>query len=73
MTDKPFGVNFAIGQHGRPYAHMVDVALEEGVEVMSVTGGNPTPFFEQLKNTDVKILVSVAAKTTSSKGRRARR
>ena len=31
LTDKPFGVNFAIGQHGRPYAHMVEAALEEGV------------------------------------------
>ena len=50
LTDKPFGVNFAIGQHGHAFAHMVDAALEEGVKVMSVTGGNPAPFFEQLKN-----------------------
>ena len=41
---------------------MVEVALEEGVKVMSVTGGNPTPFFEQLKETNVKTLVLVAAK-----------
>jgi NADH:quinone reductase (non-electrogenic) len=67
MTDKTFGVNFAIGQHGRPYSHMIDVALEEGVEVMSVTGGNPTPFFEQLKGTNVKKLVLVAAKRQAMK------
>lgn len=67
MTDKPFGVNFAIGQHGRPYAHMVDVAIEEGVEVMSITGGNPTPFFEQLKGTNVKKLVLVAARRQAQK------
>ncbi|MCZ2257160.1 NAD(P)H-dependent flavin oxidoreductase [Sporosarcina sp. G11-34] len=67
MTDKPFGVNFAIGQHGRPFSHMVDVAIEEGVEVVSVTGGNPTPFFEQLKNTDIKKLVLVAAKRQAVK------
>ena len=67
MTDKSFGVNFAIGQHGRPFSHMVDVALEEGVEVMSVTGGNPTPFFDQLKNTGVKTLVLVAAKRQAMK------
>ncbi len=67
MTDRPFGVNFAIGQHGRPFAHMVDVAIEEGVEVMSITGGNPTPFFEQLQNTNVKILVLVAAKRQAVK------
>ncbi|MBO1911550.1 nitronate monooxygenase, partial [Microvirga sp. 3-52] len=67
MTDKPFGVNFAIGQHGRPYSHMIDAALEEGVEVMSVTGGNPTPFFEQLNGTNVKKLVLVAAKRQAMK------
>ena len=66
-TDKPFGVNFAIGQHGRPYAHMVEAALEEGVKVMSVTGGNPAPFFDQLANTDVKTLVLVAAKRQAQK------
>lgn len=67
MTNKPFGVNFAIGQQGRPYAHMVDVAIEEGVQVMSITGGNPTPFFEQLKGTDVKKLVLVAARRQAVK------
>jgi NADH:quinone reductase (non-electrogenic) len=60
-TDRPFGVNFAIGQHGRPFQHMLEAALEEGVPVVSVTGGNPTPFFEQLKGTNVKKLVLVAA------------
>ena len=44
LTEKPFGVNFAIGQHGRPYEYMLDVAIEERVEVLSVTGGNPAPF-----------------------------
>lgn len=66
-TDKPFGVNFAIGQHGRPFAHMVEAALEEGVEIMSITGGNPTPFFEQLESTNVKKLVLVAAKRQAQK------
>lgn len=67
MTNKPFGVNFAIGQHGRPYAHMVEAALEEGVRIMSVTGGNPSPFFKQLENTDVTKLVLVAAKRQAEK------
>lgn len=26
-TDRPFGVNFAIGQHGRPFAHMLEARL----------------------------------------------
>ncbi|GMN98688.1 NAD(P)H-dependent flavin oxidoreductase [Parageobacillus thermoglucosidasius] len=60
-TDRPFGVNFAIGQHGRPFQHMLEAALAEEVPVVSVTGGNPAPFFEQLKGVNVKKLVLVAA------------
>ncbi|MBB2480411.1 nitronate monooxygenase [Bacillus sp. APMAM] len=67
LTNKPFGVNFAIGQHGRPFSHFVDVAIEEKVPVVSVTGGNPTPFFEQLEGVDVKKLVLVAAKKQAQK------
>ncbi len=61
LTDKPFGVNFAIGQHGRPYEHMLDVAIEEGVKVVSVTGGNPEPLFRRMDGHDIKKLVLVAA------------
>lgn len=67
LTDQPFGVNFAIGQRGRPFAHMIEAAVDEGVEIMSITGGNPTPFFEQLKGTNVKKLVLVAAKRQAQK------
>ncbi|MFE8695341.1 NAD(P)H-dependent flavin oxidoreductase [Cytobacillus sp. FJAT-53684] len=67
MTDKPFGVNFAIGQHGRPFSHYLDIAIEEEVSVISMTGGNPTPFFEQLKGVNVKKLVLVAAKRQAVK------
>ena len=67
LTDRPFGVNFAIGQHGRPFEHMVEAALEEGVKIMSVTGGNPAPFFAMLEQTDVKKLVLVAAKRQAQK------
>lgn len=66
-TSKPFGVNFAIGQHGRPYEHLLDVAIEEDIKVVSVTGGNPAPFFNYLKNTDMKKLVLVAAKRQAIK------
>lgn len=61
MTDKPFGVNFAIGDHGRPFLHMLDIAIEENVPVVSMTGGNPTPIFKQLEGTNIKKLVLVAA------------
>lgn len=67
MTDQPFGVNFAIGEQGRPFSHMLEVAIEEKVPVVSMTGGNPTPIFDQLKGTDIKKLVLVAATRQAQK------
>lgn len=67
LTNKPFGVNFAIGQHGRPFSHYLDVAIEEEVPVVTMTGGNPAPIFEQLKGTNIKKLVLVAAKRQAQK------
>lgn len=67
MTDKPFGVNFAIGQHGRPFSNYLDIAIEEEVPVITMTGGNPAPIFEQLKGVKVKKLVLVAAKRQAVK------
>lgn len=59
-TKRPFSVNFAIGQHGRPFEEMLAVAVEEGVEIVSVTGGNPKPFFDFLSDVKTKKLVLVA-------------
>ncbi|WP_033541648.1 NAD(P)H-dependent flavin oxidoreductase [Planococcus sp. CAU13] len=67
LTDKPFGVNFAIGEHGRQFSHMLEVAMEEEVPVISMTGGNPTPIFEQLEGTSIKKLVLVAARKQALK------
>ncbi|NRG44186.1 NAD(P)H-dependent flavin oxidoreductase [Bacillus sp. CRN 9] len=67
LTDQPFGVNFAIGQHGRPFTDFLDIAIEENVPVVTMTGGNPVPFFEHLKGVDVKTLVLVAAKRQAIK------
>ncbi|MEJ9211861.1 nitronate monooxygenase family protein [Bacillus smithii] len=61
LTDKPFGVNFAIGQHNRSFSHFLEVAVEEKVPVITMTGGNPAPIFDQLKGVDVIKLVLVAA------------
>lgn len=60
LTDKPFGVNFAIGQHGRSYEELLEVAIEEKVPAISVTGGNPKPIFERLKNENIRTLVLIA-------------
>ncbi|MGY3714072.1 NAD(P)H-dependent flavin oxidoreductase [Sutcliffiella cohnii] len=67
LTNQPFGVNFAIGQHGRPFEDMLNVAIEEEVPVISMTGGNPTPIFKRLENTNVKKLVLVAARRQAEK------
>jgi NADH:quinone reductase (non-electrogenic) len=61
LTSNPFGVNFSIGQHGRSYLDFLQVAIEENVPVISMTGGNPAPIFDQLKGTGIKKLVLVAA------------
>ncbi|WNC12878.1 nitronate monooxygenase [Brevibacillus brevis] len=61
MTERPFGVNFAIGQYNHSYEPFVDVAVEEGVKVISVTGGNPEPLIRRLDGHDVKKLVLVAS------------
>src|SRR5690625_3326004 len=67
LTTKPFGVNFAIGQHNRPFEHMVKVAIDESVPVISVTGGNPQGILDMVKGTSIKKLVLVAAKRQAQK------
>lgn len=67
LTDKPFGVNFAIGQHGRAYEHMVQAAIDERVPVISVTGGNPKGVLDMANPYPIKKLVLVAAKRQAEK------
>src|SRR5699024_981163 len=67
LTDKPFEVNFAIGQHGRRYEHMVQVAIDEHVPVISVTGGNPKGVLEMVDGHNIKKLVLVAARRQAVK------
>lgn len=67
LTDKPFGVNFAIGMHGQGYEDMVRVAAEEEVPIVTMTGGNPAPIFELLAGTNIKKLVLVAARRQAQK------
>ncbi|WP_261133839.1 nitronate monooxygenase family protein [Bacillus sp. Marseille-Q3570] len=66
-TTQPFGVNYAIGQHGRPFEDMLQVSIDEQVPVISMTGGNPSPVFKQLEGVNVKKLVLVAAKRQAVK------
>lgn len=67
LTNKPFGVNYAIGQHGKDYEEMVRVAAEMEVPVVTITGGNPAPIFDLLKDVPCKKLVLVAARRQAQK------
>ncbi|KGX91533.1 2-nitropropane dioxygenase [Pontibacillus halophilus JSM 076056 = DSM 19796] len=60
-TTKPFGVNFAIGQHGRRYEEFLEVALEEQVPVLTITGGNPKPLLQAVEGKGIVTLVLVAS------------
>ncbi|UOF90329.1 nitronate monooxygenase family protein [Fodinisporobacter ferrooxydans] len=60
LTDQPFGVNFAIGKHDGSYKELLEVAVEEKVPVISITGANPQPIFERLKGENIRTLVLVA-------------
>src|SRR5690625_2940460 len=67
LTDKPFSVNFAIGAGRRPFKEMVQVAIDEQVKVISITGGNPQPILEMVADKPIKTLVLVAAKRQAKK------
>lgn len=64
-TAKPFGVNFALG-HREPWP-FIEVALEEGITAISVSGGNPEPVFRFVEEAGVKKLVLVAGKRQAEK------
>ncbi|WP_407642726.1 NAD(P)H-dependent flavin oxidoreductase [Alkalibacillus haloalkaliphilus] len=67
MTDRPYGVNFAIGQGYSSFEKRVNIAIEEKVPAISITGGNPKPVLDQVKGTGIKTLVLVAAKRQAIK------
>ncbi|KPV44919.1 NAD(P)H-dependent flavin oxidoreductase [Alicyclobacillus ferrooxydans] len=60
LTKKPFGVNLAISQH-HDIAGLLEVIVDEGVPVVSLTGGNPEPILRQLEGTGIRKLVLVGA------------
>lgn len=60
LTDKPFGVNFAIARHDGLYKDLLEVAIEEKVPAISITGANPQPVFERIKGENIRTLVLVS-------------
>lgn len=66
MTPNPFAINFAIGIHGALEA-FVDVAVEEQVSAVSITGGNPEPILRKVAGTGIRTLVLVAGTRAAQK------
>jgi NADH:quinone reductase (non-electrogenic) len=60
LSDKPFSVNYAISRFSENYMHLLEVAIELNVPIISITGGDPTPVFEKIKGTPIKTMVLVA-------------
>jgi NAD(P)H-dependent flavin oxidoreductase YrpB (nitropropane dioxygenase family) len=69
LTSAPFGVNFPIGH--LEIDALVDLAVEEGVTVMSFTGGNPKPYIRRLEGTGTRILVLVSGPEQAQKAEQA--
>lgn len=53
LTDRPFGVNIAIGSR-RSMAPFVDSACDAGVPAVFTSGHDPSPFVDQLKASGVR-------------------
>ena len=58
LTDQPFGVNFPIGRFDM--TPLLETALEEGVQVVALTAGNPAPFIRRCEGTGARTLVLTA-------------
>lgn len=65
LTDKPFGVNIVIGRI--PLHEHIDIALEEGVRVFTLTGGNPADYMKRMQGPDVRKVVMVAGTRAARK------
>lgn len=59
LTDKPFGINIMLMS---PYADEVaEVAVEEGVRVVTTGAGNPEKYMEMWKKAGIKVIPVVAS------------
>ncbi len=66
-TANPFGVNLAMGH--TPLEPFIDAALEEGVRIFSITGGNPEPYIKYIdaRISGVKKIILVAGVRAAQK------
>ncbi len=54
LTFKPFAVNFAISLYGDKWKEYLDIAIDEKVEAVTITGGNPKPLLERIEGLGIK-------------------
>ncbi|WP_339062207.1 nitronate monooxygenase [Tepidibacillus marianensis] len=54
LTDKPFAVNFAISMYGDKWKDYLEVAIEENIPAVTITGGNPAPLLERIQGLPIK-------------------
>ncbi|MFH1775615.1 MAG: nitronate monooxygenase [Chloroflexota bacterium] len=59
LTDKPFGVNFSLGNS--EVRNLIDIALKEGIRVAITAAGNPALYTSYLKEAGVVVLHLVAS------------
>ncbi len=52
LTQRPYGVNFPLGH--KPVEPFLDVALEEGAPVISITAGNPEGLLRRIQQSGVQ-------------------
>ena len=55
LTDKPFGVNIAMGIR-KPMDEFIDGVIEGEVPIVFTSGNNPEPFIDRLKEKNIKIV-----------------
>ncbi len=58
LTDKPFAVNVTLLPSARPidYGAFIQVAIEEGVDIIETSGRSPEPYIQMLKDAGGKIM-----------------
>ena len=61
LTDRPFGLNFVLGDEEDDDTEPIDVALEEGLAVMVLFWGNPKAFVEKAHRRGTKVLIQVGS------------
>lgn len=58
LSRGPVAVNLAMGH--RPIEPLLEAALEQGIGIISLTGGNPEPYVDRIKSAGARLMVLVA-------------